>query len=162
MGAEGGDSGIVARTILQDLGFETGDYRPFYLSLSNALQGLSSNEIDVVFFLAHEIPPAVKDLSEKEDLEFISIPSEIIRSLENKNSLWKASFFTLQNKKYLEISTISVATVLITGSSVPEKSICRIATILREKSDSSDQVSFNISSNDISIPFHTGVLECLK
>jgi len=159
MGAEGGDSGIVARTIFQDLGFESGDYRPFYLSLSNALQGLSSNEIDVVFFLAHDIPLAVKDLSEKEDHEFISIPSEIISSLENENPLWKAS--AIQNNN-TDINTISVATVLITGSSVSENLICRIATILKEKSDSSDQVSFNIPSNNISIPFHTGVLECLK
>ncbi|MCF6334307.1 MAG: TAXI family TRAP transporter solute-binding subunit [Spirochaetales bacterium] len=162
MGAEGGDSGVVARSIFQNLGFETGDYRPYYLSLSNALQGLSSNEIDVVFFLAHEIPSAVKDLSDSEDLVFLPIPPEIIRFLEKQNSFWKESVCSLPLHHEGEISTISVSTVLITASSVPDSLICRIATILKKKSDYRDQISFSFASNNISVPFHPGVLECLK
>ena len=162
MGAEGGGSGIIARTILQKLEFESGDYRPYYLSLSNALQGLNNNEIDVVFFLAHDMPFAVKDLADEKDLKFIPIPKEILNYLEQKSSFWKRSSFTLENSYLDKIDTISLATVLITGSSVSEELICRIAEILKNKSDKRDQISFSLSDNNISIPFHTGVLECLK
>ncbi len=162
MGAEGGDSGVVARSIFQNLGFEPGDYRPYYLSLSNALQGLSSSEIDVVFFLAHEIPSAVKELSESEDLVFLPIPSEIISFLESQNPFWKRSLCSFPLHPKDKITTISVSTVLITSSSVPDSLICRIATILKKKSDYREQISFSFISDKISVPFHPGVLECLK
>ncbi len=162
MGAEGGGSGIIARTLLKILEFEPGDFQPYYLSLSNALQGLNNNEIDVVFFLAHDMPFAVKDLGEEKDLKFIHVSKELINSLEKQSPFWKRSFFTLEDNNLDKIYTISLATVLITGSSVSEDLICRIATILRDKSDQRDQISFTPSTHDISIPFHTGVLECLK
>jgi uncharacterized protein len=162
MGAEGGDSGFIARTIFQDLDFDPGDYRPYYLSLSNALEGLKNDDIDVVFFLAHEIPSTVKELAEVEELEFLQIPLDLISTLEKENIFWKRSILSLSMENYSEINTISVATVLVTGSQVSEDLICRIAKILKNKSDSRDQISFSVLENKISIPFHTGVLECLK
>jgi len=162
MGAEGGGSGEIARTILKNLGFDAGDYRPYYLSFSNALQGLSSNEIDVVFFLAHEMPSAIKDLVYEEELQFIYIPEEMINSLEKQSSFWKRSSYKSGFKNTEKINTISVAAILITGASVSEELVCRIAEVLKDKSEKSDHISFSVSDTDLSIPFHTGVLKCLK
>ncbi len=162
MGAEGGDSGNVARTILMELEYKNGDYRPYYLSLSNAVHGLSNNELDVLFFLAHSIPSIVKDMSETQNIEFIQIPSQIIKKLEKNNPYWmptviKSDISGFQNKK-----TISVGTVLITNSDFPDDLVCRIASVLKNKSDREDLLNFNKSSTRINVPFHRGVLKCLK
>jgi len=162
MGAEGGDSGNVARTILMELEYKNGDYRPFYLSLSNAVHGLSNNELDVLFFLAHSIPSIVKDMAETQKIEFIQIPSKIINKIESKNPFWKPAVIKSEISEFKNKMTISVGTVLITNSDVPDNLVCRIASVLKNKSDREDLLDFNKSSNRMSVPFHKGVLECLK
>ena len=118
MGASGGDSSILARIILKELGYDQGDYRAYYLSFSNALQGLTGDEIDVVFYLSSEMPSAVKELSEKAEVDFLSVPVGILEILERKSSFWKQSIIPASVSGTRDIRSISVSPCVLNAQSM--------------------------------------------
>ena len=118
MGASGGDSSILARIILKELGYDQGDYRAYYLSISNALQGLTGDEIDVVFYLSSEMPSAVKELSEKAEVNFLSVPVGILEILEKKSSFWKRSIIPASVSGTRDIRSISVSPCVLNAQSM--------------------------------------------
>jgi len=162
MGSTGGNSSILAKVILEKLGYLLGDYRAYYLSFSKAIDGLATDEIDVVFFLSSEMPPLVSEKSEKIDFKFLELPEEIKSYLTEVSSYWNRATIYPSIGKPGEISSISVSSLLISDSQVPENVIYKIAKTLKNKGSESDQISFDITAMGVDIPLHKGVAKCLQ
>ena len=160
MGAAGGDSSIISRRIIEELGFETGDYRAYFLPISNAMDGLFRDEIDLVFYLSSGVPVIVNQYAERIRLKLTSVPEDIIRIMENESSYWKRSEIRFPGETS-GILTIAVSTLLITGSWVSESLVYKITREMIEHCMETD-TRFFTNPDEISIPVHRGAARAIR
>ncbi len=160
MGAAGGDSGIISRRILENLGFSSDDYRAYFLPVSNAVDGLSRGEIDLVFYLSCGVPAVISRYMENFPMNIIPVPSEVLDMLESENSYWKRSVIT-DPPDFSGTDTISVSSLLITGSWVSESLVYRITRELIENCEEIDS-RFTVNPGEISIPLHKGAEKAIR
>ena len=158
MGATGGETSIIADAVLNEYGYLEGDYRPYFLSISNAAYGLLNNEIDLIFFLSAGKPSAIAELEEKIDTKLLSIDSEKLDTLLINHPYW----FRAQvdcNKREEKIRTVGVAAILITHVDAPESVVYGITSAIFEHSDDiqlEKKVALNSALQGVSVPLHPG------
>lgn len=168
MGATGGESGIIAKALLDSYGIKEGDYRPFYLSISNAVQGMRTSEIDLIFYLSNGPGSALADLSENEKIRILSIDPERAGSILKTHPYWKLSVIKKSSWSELkeDVHTLETSTLLITHKDVPAKIIKEITSAIMQHAD---EINFEYSDGSrygtesalrgISIPLHPGAEE---
>ncbi|UCF98902.1 MAG: TAXI family TRAP transporter solute-binding subunit [Spirochaetaceae bacterium] len=171
MGAIGGESGMIAKAILQAYGIKDGDFRPFYLSISNAVQGMRSAEIDLIFYLSNGPGSALADLSEEGSIKILSIDPDLVIPVLEIHPYWQLS--TINKNVWAplteDVITLRTSTLLITHKAVPHQLIKRIVAVIMEHAgeisfEYSDGVKFGVESalQGISIPLHSGAEEYFR
>ena len=165
MGAIGGESGMIAKAILQAYGIKDGDYRPFYLSLSNAVQGMRSSEIDLIFYLSNGPGSALAELSEEVSVNILSIDPVSIHPILDAHPYWQLSSIKQRIWPRLteDVLTLRTLTLLITHKDVPHQLIKKITAVIMEHAgeisfEYSDGVKYGVESalQGVSIPLHPG------
>ena len=160
MGAAGGDSSIISRRIIEKLGFEAGDYRAYFLPISHAMDGLFRDEIDMVFYFSCGVPVIVNQYTERIRFKLTGVPEEVISAMEDENSYWKRSEISFPGES-IKVQTISVSTLLITGTWVSEALVYSITKGLIENCGEID-TRFFTNQDEISIPLHKGAGKALR
>ena len=165
MGAIGGESGMIAKAILLAYGIKDGDYRPFYLSLSNAVQGMRSSEIDLIFYLSNGPGSALAELSEEVSVNILSIDPVSIHPILDAHPYWQLSSIKQRIWPRLteDVLTLRTSTLLITHKDVPHQLIKKITAVIMEHAgeisfEYSDGVKYGVESalQGVSIPLHPG------
>ena len=168
MGAMGGETRYVAEALLKSFNLFAGDYRPYYLSISNAVHLLTQKEIDAIFYLSWGLGPALSELSEAIDIQLLSIDSKRIDKIIEKNSYWQHSIIESKTHPLIteDVHTIGLSCVLITHRDAPVEIIKNITRVIMEHSTEMniDSSHYNLygpaeALNGISIPLHTGALQ---
>lgn len=93
-------------------------------------------------------------------MNIIPVPSEVLDMLESENSYWKRSVIT-DPPEFSGTDTISVSSLLITGSWVSESLVYRITRELIENCEEIDS-RFTVNPGEISIPLHTGAEKAIR
>ncbi len=159
MGAAGGDSSIISRSILKKLGFSPEEYRAYFLPISNAVEDLFKNEVDVVFYLSSGMPSIIGEYLDKLPMRLLEIPDEILTCLEKENSYWKCSEIRSVLTPF-NVRTISVSSILITGSWISDDLVYQLTSELITGCEDIDR-SFLNNYREISIPLHSGAEKAL-
>ncbi len=171
MGAIGGESGMIAKAILQAYGIKDGDYRPFYLSISNAVQGMRSAEIDLIFYLSNGPGSALTELSEEVSIKILSIDPGPIHPVLDAHPYWQLSSIKQRIWPRLteDVLTLRTSTLLITHKDVPHQLIKKITAVIMEHAgeisfEYSDGVKYGVESalQGVSIPLHPGAEEYFR
>jgi TRAP transporter TAXI family solute receptor len=171
MGATGGESGMIAKAILQAYGINDGDYRPFYLSISNAVQGMRSSEIDLIFYLSSGPGSALAELSEDVSIKLLSIDPVRINPVLETHPYWQLSSIkqSVWPRLTKDVLTLRTSTLLITHKDVPHQLIKKITAVIMEHAgeisfEYSDGVRFGGESalQGVSIPLHPGAEEYFR
>jgi len=174
MGCLGGDSSLISRNVLGVMGFVEGDYRPYYLSLSNAIHGLVSGELDAIFYLSGGYGTAISDLGHQVSIQHLSIPSDKINNLISTHTYWFSTEIVRDKYPYLKndetkIMTLGVSSILITHKDVPERLVYKIVATLfshvdeiNEKINGNELFSLESALKGISIPLHQGSIKYFK
>jgi len=171
MGAIGGESGMIAKAILQAYGIKDGDYRPFYLSISNAVQGMRSSEIDLIFYLSNGPGSALAELSEEASVNILGIDPVSIQPVLDAHPYWQLSSIKQRIWPGLteDVLTLRTSTLLITHRDVPDQLIKKITAVIMEHAgeisfEYSNGVKYGVESalQGVSIPLHPGAEEYFK
>jgi len=168
MGATGGESVIIAKALLEAYGIHEGDYRPFYLSISNAVHGMRNSEIDLIFYLSNGPGSALAELFAEVDIRILGIDSSALNSILKNHPYWKQS--TIKQNIWSEldgnIQTLGTPTLLITHEDVPKNLIKGITAVIMEHAaeinfEYTDGSKYGIESAlcGITIPLHPGAEE---
>lgn len=150
MGATGGESVIIAKALLEAHGIHEGDYRPFYLSISNAVHSMRNSEIDLIFYLSNGPGSALAELFEEVEIRILGIDSRYLNSILKNHPYWKQS--TIKQNIWSEldhdIHTLGTPTPLITHQDVPDKLIRKITAAIMEHAADADNLHVNHSRID--------------
>lgn len=168
MGATGGESVIIAKALLEAHGIHEGDYRPFYLSISNAVHSMRNSEIDLIFYLSNGPGSALAELFEEVEIRILGIDSRYLNPILKNHPYWKQS--TIKQNIWSEldhdIHTLGTPTLLITHQDVPDKLIRKITAAIMEHAaeinfEYTDGSKYGIESalRGITIPLHPGAEE---
>jgi TRAP transporter TAXI family solute receptor len=165
MGAIGGESGMIAKALLQAYRIDEGDYRPFYLSISNAVQGMKSSEIDLIFYLSNGPGSALEELSEKVSIKILSIDPSPVKPVLKTHPYWQLSSIkqSIWPRLTNNVLTLRTSTLLITHKDVPHQLINKITEVIIEHAgeisfEYSNGVKYGVDSalQGVSIPLHPG------
>ncbi len=159
MGATGGETSIVADAVLKIYGYREGDYRPYFLSISNAAYGLLNREIDLVFFLSAGKPSAIEEIEEKVEIKVLSIDEEKLKALLTDHPYWFKSGIEYDSGK--SVNTVGVAAILITHADAPESVVYEITSSIFEHSEDillDRKVTLDNALQGVSIPLHPGAM----
>jgi TRAP transporter TAXI family solute receptor len=168
MGALGGESSLIAKALLDVYGYTDGDYRSFYLSISNAVNGMLHSEIDAIFYLSGGPGSALNELSENIPLRFLSIDETHTNSILKTHPYWKKSIIKKDSWPDLkeDVPTLSISSLLITHKDVPNQIIKIITSVIMEHAeeinfDYINGTSYGINNalQGIPIPLHPGAEE---
>ncbi|MBA7694244.1 hypothetical protein ES703_102851 [subsurface metagenome] len=168
MGALGGESSIITKALLDAYKYQEGDYRPFYLSISNAVQGIRNSEIDVIFYLSGGPGSALEQLSQDFDLRLLMVDNLHAERILKTHPYWKKSLINKDSWPGLDrdIPTLGISCLLITHRDVPIKMIYSITSAIMENADEinfvySDGTRYGIETalRGITIPLHSGAAE---
>ena len=158
IGTIGGDSSLLAKLVLDEYGFKSGDYTPYYLSISTALDSLESGEVDVVFYLDKIIEPEFKELVDKESVKFVSINKE---KVENIVALRK--FLSICEVRDPDSScvnnSIKVQSILFTNSFVSEDIIFEVLSVINKYSNEISYIDLKPINNNFNVPIHKGAIK---
>lgn len=167
LGAMGGDSGIVAEAVLRAYGLREGDYRPLFLSLSNAVHGLRGGEVDALFFLASTPQTAISELAA--DLPVEVLPVEAARGADvvASHDSWLLAeippgALTGQDRA---VTTLAVPSILITHADVGADIVKRITQVIMEQGPEGEgapetlPITLATALQGVSIPLHPGAEE---
>jgi len=158
MGATGGETSVIADAVLREYGYLQGDYRPYFLSISNAADGLLNGEIDLIFFLSAGKPSAIAELEEKIDTKLLSIDTKKLDNLLSNHPYWFKTSIDC-NKRGEHTGTVGVAAILITHADAPESAVYGITSAIFEHSEDiqlEKKVDVNSALQGVSIPLHPG------
>lgn len=165
MGALGGESGLIAKALLDSYGYGEGDYRPFYLSISNAVQGIRNGEIDVIFYLSGGPGTALAELCDEVGLRLLPIDQDHAEKIINTHPYWHSSIIKSDSCPGLKVDvpTLGVSCLLITHRDVPDDMINTITSVIMERAEEVDfeyllgtKYGLETASKGVSIPFHPG------
>lgn len=164
MGAMGGESGIVAEAVLRAYDLHEGDYRPLFLSLSNAVHGLRMGQVDALFYLASTPQTAIAELAADVPLEAQPVPAGIGASIVAAHEYWSLSRIPPASLPGQErgVPTLAVPSLLITHADVPADVVNRITRVIMEHGREADKESeagvFSLETalQGVSIPLHPG------
>jgi TRAP transporter TAXI family solute receptor len=171
MGAIGGETGMIAKALLQAYGIKDGDYRPFYLSISNAVQGVRSSEIDLIFYLSNGPGSALAEFSEEASVKILSIDPIPVGPVLETHPYWQLSSIKkgVWPRLTEDVLTLRTSTLLITHKEVPRQLIKKITAVIMEHAreisfEYSDGVKYGVESalQGISIPLHPGAEEYFR
>ena len=171
MGAIGGESGMIAKAILQAYGIKDGDFRPFYLSISNAVQGMRSAEIDLIFYLSNGPGSALAELSEEGSIKILSVDPDLVPAVLEIHPYWQLSTIKkdVWDRLTEDVLTLRTSTLLITHKAVPHQLIKRIVAVIMEHAGEisfqhSNGVKYGVTSalQGISVPLHPGAEEYFR
>ncbi len=167
MGTTGGESSLIAKAVLDAHGYKEGDYRPYYLSISNAVQGMKNKKIDVLFFLSHGPGSALSDLSVEREVKLLAVDLAYQNKILKSHPYWKASTISCSTWPYLDydVPTLGISTLLITHRNVPEEIIKTITAAIMEHTNEIKLASGKNSElgeitaiGRITIPLHKGAM----
>ena len=137
LGAPGGASIWVSHVILDYYRFSEQDFKPQYLSFSNAVDALKESKIDAVFYLSGGPSTALEELSEHVEILFLPIEKEILNGIIKCFPYWTISEIaagTYSNLK-VNIPTLGVPCILVTHEGVAEEAIYAIVKSILEHPD---------------------------
>ncbi|MBU8912848.1 MAG: TAXI family TRAP transporter solute-binding subunit [Spirochaetales bacterium] len=168
MGTTGGESSLLSKAVLDAYGYDDGDYRPYYLSISNAVQGIKSGQIDVLFYLSDGPGSALSDLSAGMEVTLLPIDPGHRDKILTSHPYWNESTIGSSVLPCVEeeVPTIRIPTLLITHSDVPREIIERITEAIIEHvdeigSETDGGFHFGETSDygNLSVPLHGGALD---
>lgn len=137
MGTTGGESSLVSKAVLDSYGYSNGEYRPYFLSISNAVQGIVSGEIDVLFYLSDGPGSALAELSSEVGVRLLAIESIHLEKILATHTYWHPSVIESDSwpSQNENIRTIRVPTLLITHNQVPNETIETITEAVIDHKD---------------------------
>lgn len=165
LGAPGGASIWVSHVILDCYRFSERDFKPQYLSFSNAIDALKEGKIDAVFYLSGGPSTALVELSEHIEISFLPIDREILRGIIESHPYWTFSEIASGTYPHLKTNmpTIGVPCILVTHKDVPEEAIYSIVKSILEHTDeiaddhpAGREYSLENALRGITIPIHEG------
>jgi TRAP transporter TAXI family solute receptor len=165
LGAPGGASIWVSHVILDRYRFSERDFKPQYLSFSNAIDALKEEKIDAVFYLSGGPSTALEELSEHVEISFLPIERETLREIIESHPYWTFSEISAETYPNLKrnIPTIGVPCILVTHKDVAEDAIYSIVKSILEHTDeiaaehpAGNEYSLENALRGISIPIHQG------
>jgi TRAP transporter TAXI family solute receptor len=168
MGALGGESGLIAKALLDAHGYAEGDYRPFFLSISNAVQGMLGGEIDVIFYLSSGPGSALIELAEDMEINILSLDREHLTPLLESHPYWRESNIARETWSCLskDILTLGIGSILITHRDAPHTMIKTITRVIMEHAEEIDfgdnhegTPAQDSALEGITIPLHPGAEE---
>ena len=165
LGAPGGASQWVSRVILEQYNITDSHIKPQYLSISNAIDALSEEKIDAVFYLSGGPSSALLTLSERVDVSFLSIEMKKLRHITEKYPYWTYSAIVPNTYmgQYERVPTLGVPCILITHKDVGEDAIYSIIKSILEHTDeiveehpAGAEYCIENALRGITIPVHPG------
>jgi TRAP transporter TAXI family solute receptor len=165
LGAPGGASIWVSHVILDRYRFTEGDFKPQYLSFSNAIEALKDDKIDAVFYLSGGPSTALVELSEHVEISFLPIEREVLGEIIDSHPYWTFSEIAAETYPNLKtnIPTIGVPCILVTHKDVSEDAIYSIVKSILEHTDeiaedhpAGSEYSVENALRGITIPIHQG------
>lgn len=165
LGAPGGASMWVSHVILDRYRFTEGDFKPQYLSFSNAIDALKDDKIDAVFYLSGGPSTALVELSEHVEISFLPIEREILGEIIASHPYWTFSEIAAETYPNLKINipTIGVPCILVTHKDVSEDAIYSVVKSILEHTDeiaedhpAGKEYSPENALRGITIPIHQG------
>ena len=158
IGTIGGDSSLLAKLVLSEYGFKPGDYTPYYLSISNALDSLESGEVDVVFYLDKIIEPEFKELVDKESVKFVNIDKDKVENIVNVHKFLTLGEVRDPNTSTL-INSIKVQAILFTNNLVSEDIIYEVLSVMKKYSHEISYLNLKPINDNFDVPVHNGAIK---
>jgi hypothetical protein len=171
MGAAGGESAVISRALLTAAGCGEGDYVPQYLSISNAVEGLKSGEIDAIFYLARGPGSALVDLSRTMRIRLLPVDGPTADAVVRSHPYWYACLLPAEQLENVaeEVPSLGISCLLVTHQDVPESVVY---TITRTILDHIEEVNGGSpggagwtrenARRELPIPRHPGAERCFQ
>ncbi|MDF2591413.1 MAG: transporter solute receptor, family [Clostridia bacterium] len=171
VGAPGSGVEANARQLLDVMGMTYNDFTANYLSFSESADSFKDKHIDGFLFTSGIPNAAIQDISTTSDLQFVSVPDDIIASLTAKYPFFTA--YTIPAGTYkgqdAEVKTIAVKATLVVGSDVSEKVVYNLTKALFENQPElatahakGQQLNLQDAVQGVSVPFHPGAEKYFK
>ena len=171
VGAPGSGVEANARQILDVMGMTYNDFTANYLSFSESADSLKDKHIDGFLFMSGIPNAAIQDTATTSDLEFISIPDDMIKKLTEKYSFFTE--FTIPAGTYngqdADVKTVAVKATLIVGAEVSEEVVYNLTKALFENQPElaqahakGQELNLEDAVQGISVPFHPGAEKYFK
>jgi TRAP transporter TAXI family solute receptor len=165
LGAPGGASQWVSRIVLEQYGITDRDVMPQYLSISNAIDALSQEKIDAVFYLSGGPSSALLTFAERIEITFLPIEIEKLKGIVEQCPYWTFSQIVTNTyaRQRENIPTLGVPCILITHKDVGEDAIYSIVKSILEHTDeiaeehpAGAEYCIENALRGITIPVHPG------
>ena len=171
VGAPGSGVEANARQIFDVLGMTLNDFTPNYLSFSESSDSYKDGHIDGFLFTSGIPNAAIQDITATSELNFVSIPENIITDLTTKYPFFTKYVIPAGTYKgqAADVTTIAVNATLVVGSEVSEKIVYNLTKALFDNQADlatahakGKLLSLETAVQGISVPFHPGAEKYYK
>ncbi len=165
VGEEESGTLIDAEAVLRVYGYSTNDVRQLHMDYTQAVDALLSGEIDAMFVTLGTPNQLLKDLSEKAEIQWLSLDA-----VQKKRLLSSYSYFTevtipagTYNGQTEEVSTIGVKAILLASNELSSSIVEEMTKVLFAHGDTilsnaglQETLVEEEAVQGITIPFHPG------
>lgn len=161
------DSGanIDALNLLTVYALDITDIEPFYLSLADAVDALSSQDIDAFFITAGYPTVGITELNLEQDIRLIQVEPEQLNTMIDLYPYYSATTIPASTYSSYNEDTVTVTTMamLVTSATLPENLIYAITKALWDNTDTlalshvkAQEITIETSLVGMGIPLHEG------